>query len=311
MNITFDASRCGLGNNGGTRTIVLSAEILQAMGHYVSIYSRVNHYTWNPISVPVVKAVKHKADVVIAVSLKDIPSLTDDWQPSGMAGKLVYWMRGWEQWLGDVPWTTKHFLRAGGHVITNASWLARRLTDLHVSVSGICFSGLDIPKQEYHARPGKKTIGFLYNTVKSKRMDLAFSLSKKLKDYTFYCYGVNAPVMYGNIQSLNQPTPWEKAMMYDKCAVWFAPTESEGFHNCPAEAALHGCAVVCNALQSNGMGDYATSDTANFYYNESEIVDVVKSVDYSKVPKMQKLLIEKIGSREKNMKIFEDMINGL
>ena len=69
-----------------------------------------------------------------------------------------------------------------------------------------------------------------------------------------------------------------------------------------SEAALCGAAVVCSRYPHNGMSDYATDDTAMLYNDLKEAVEMLNNPDMSKVVKMQELLRDKIGTREKNMK---------
>ena len=49
MKIVFNAIRCGLGNNGGTRTIVKSAKVLRLLGVDAYILAKANQYTWDEI----------------------------------------------------------------------------------------------------------------------------------------------------------------------------------------------------------------------------------------------------------------------
>ena len=94
---------------------------------------------------------------------------------------------------------------------------------------------------------------------------------------------------------------------YNECDIWLAPTELEGWHNCPAEANLCGCLVICNRLDSNGM-DYATEETAMRFTGFDELLACIENPDFSKVEKMKKVLHNKIGNRENNMKKFIDII---
>jgi hypothetical protein len=58
------------------------------------------------------------------------------------------------------------------------------------------------------------------------------------------------------------------------------------------------------------MQDYATDETAMLYNTFAEAVECIRNPDFSKVPKMQKVLIDKIGDRKSNMeklvKILEE-----
>ena len=88
---------------------------------------------------------------------------------------------------------------------------------------------------------------------------------------------------------------------YNECNLYLAPTELEGFHNIPAEAALCNCSVICSRRGRNGMGDYANAQTAMIYDTVGQAVEHIYNPDYARVYKMQEILMDKIGTRKRNM----------
>jgi len=176
-------------------------------------------------------------------------------------------------------------------VIVNATHLLK-----HFPKAKVCYAGLDL--DFWGTKPWlelKNTIGFMkYEKHKTKRNDLMDKLKKKYSTIELNIKGKC------NDKELKE--------LYRSIDIYVAPTELEGFHNVPAEACLCGCLIVCNRRDSNGMGDYATDETAMRYTGWDELLEAIENPNFSKVAKMQKLLKEKIGNREKNMKRFVRLI---
>jgi hypothetical protein len=278
----------GLSNNGGTRTILKSAEVLREMGHQVDVVAVSDRFTWFPHPKPLRKIPKD-ADAVVAISASDVKYM--HLHAKGM--KLFWWIRGWETWQMPEKKLLNRLL-AGQVNIANSGGLQKRVEA--VAPCKLCWAGMDNVEQSTVEHFDKlKTIGFLGRTMRAtKRWDLCRKLVKVLPEYK---YEVLCGVKDGGLNNF-----------YEKIGIWFAPTESEGFHNPPAEAALRGALVVCNRLESNGMTDYATDETAMRYDVFEEALEYIKNPDFTKVKKMQDLLWDKIGSREKNMAFFVEAL---
>ena len=78
MKIVFNVVNCGLGNNGGSHTIVQSANTLQHLGHDVTILdSGKNKYNWSKLNVKhligKIEDVKD-SDVIIGTGVKTFES---------------------------------------------------------------------------------------------------------------------------------------------------------------------------------------------------------------------------------------------
>lgn len=280
----------GLANNGGSKTILKSAEVLRKMGHRVDIAAVNDRHTW--VSHPhIIHKIPKDTDVVIANSVSDIGIVL-----KSNAKRKYWWARGLELWQKPIEKIIKKSKKID--VIVNASHLLK-----HFPHGKLCYAGLDLGFWEdcgiASFIKNKGTIGCIYSKQhKTKRYDLFKKIQKPIAG--------KMRIEYKTLR--NKLNAQQLLQFYNQCDIWFAPTELEGFHNVPAEANLCGCLVVCNRLDSNGMGDYATEDTAMRYTGWDELLACIENPDFSKVEKMQKVLKEKIGSREKNMKRFVELI---
>jgi hypothetical protein len=303
VKILFNASGCGLANNGGSKTIIKSAETLKVMGHNVAIWAPTNHYTWHKPDVEIGLLVKYNRkyicyyETIINVSVWDVDSTLK--MP---IDNKVWWLRGYEKWVRGEDWLIsqiKKFVNAGGKMIVNSSWLIGQLKEKCGVDSELCFAGLDLDFWERNLDIDGGAIGSI---GRSKHMTKNYGLCKTM-DRSF----PNRTWQYID-GCLNNDQLYR---FYNNCDIWFAPTALEGFHQCPAEANLCGCLVVCNREDSNGMGDYATDETAMRYdYRDGPgaILMCIINSDFDKVEKMQEVLKTKIGNRETNMKKFVEMI---
>jgi hypothetical protein len=307
INILFNASKCGLGNNGGTKTIIRSAETLQGMGHNVVIYTTNNKYSWHKIKVPISFANSWMGsdyhEVVVSVwELQYVSAIM--FMETSMRNKVVWWCRGWEKWVKGEKWLIHHaknFVKKGGRIIVNSSWLIDQFKEKCGIDVELCYAGLDLdvfnmPEVDI----GRRVIGFMkYHRHKTKRSDLMFKLNESRNKHGWSTSEINIKSGLSNI---------DLKKYYKFCSAWFSPTNLEGFHNVAAEANLCGCLVYCNRTESNGMGDYATEETAMRHSTWGEFMEGLKKPDFSKVLKMQNVLKNKIGSREKNMKRFVGLL---
>lgn len=155
-------------------------------------------------------------------------------------------------------------------------------------------------------------IGSLYHTRESKGWKTfarVADILNKMDNHRFMyiAYGAtdcDAGFLHGYQKA---PSEKEKNQIYDLCDIWFTDTKLEGFHNVPAEAALHGCLIVCNRLDSNGMGDYATENTAMRFSTINEAIRCCMNPDYAKRKLMHKKL-KSIGDRFVNMNKFVKLL---
>jgi hypothetical protein len=328
MNILYNASRCGIGNNGGSKTIIKSAETLRKLGHKVRIWAEVNYYTWHDLKVPIYKQSKKNKDIlynpnfeivgfkkqgfdtIINVSIWDVKSTLK----SPIENK-VWWMRGWETWVKGEDYLInqiKRFVDSGGRIIVNSGWLKDKLKSINIK-SSLCWAGLDLDfgKDSAYWRDGGKglyqkyksyTIGGLWHPKhKTKNYHIFEQLQKHFQGNDRYEFKT-----LGNTLNNNQLLEF-----YNECDIWLALSELEGFHQVPAEAALCGCGIIYNDVDSGGTRDYCTPETATPFKSFEELVQVIEDYDFykgDKVEKMLWLLNKKIGNRETNMKKFVEVL---
>ena len=153
----------GLNNDGGSLTILKSADALRKLGHHVHIVTCSDRHTW--IKHPkVIKKIPYDTDACIAVSASAVKPMLQS-MPS--YAKPFWWMRGIEKW--QMP--KEQILKWASNikVIVNASHLQRWLEkhDIISPAPQLCYAGLDLDHWKDFGRRklnGKTTIGCLYNT---------------------------------------------------------------------------------------------------------------------------------------------------
>lgn len=129
----------GLSNNGGTRTILLSAETLSELGHEVEIVAPVDKFTWFKHKKPL-KKIPKRFDAYIAIAITDVPHLMK------IKGKLFYWARPFEGWqTDDSLHILDKFVDVGGTILCNSRWQVGKLL-LEGIEAHLVYAGLDIEK---------------------------------------------------------------------------------------------------------------------------------------------------------------------
>ena len=307
MKIAFFAAgpRSGLANNGGSRTIVKSAEVLRSLGHKVWIVAKHNSYTWGQART--IKGIPPEADVVVAVSARDIPKALEKCG----SRPLYWWVRGRETWA--MPELEILRRASMAKCICNAQHLCDWLFD-HGLYSELCYAGLDFPNQDdvdmlRSVMASEKTVvGFIYNKKHESKWKDIEEVQRALPNVNYVAYGTHKDGPPQAVLYKSNPSDDEKSGLYSTCDIWFTGATNEGFHNPPAEAALHGCLVVARAHHHNGVGDYCTRETAYLYRSVGEAVQAIGRPDFGKCEKMRDLLSYQLGSRERNMRLFAEML---
>ena len=100
MKIIFDLRRVGLGNQGGSSTLVKSGNTLVNMGHEVIfVDSMKNKHTWTPLEAKHIRRHDDKnlpdGDVIIATGYK---SVSKTMKAPAKCGIKAHWIRAWEHW---------------------------------------------------------------------------------------------------------------------------------------------------------------------------------------------------------------------
>ena len=193
MDIIFNCLDSGLGNNGGSRTIVRSANTLKKMGHNVCILNpprkninkldspnNTTAYNWDMINVPVISEGwgSIHADVILATAFASVKTTMET---PNHCGIKAHWLRGFETWRHSEGWIIKNVLNQPTIKIVNSICLQNKLKEYNVE-SKIVRPGYDFHEiYPIDIRKENKviTIGGLYSQGskrKSKRTDWIFEV---------------------------------------------------------------------------------------------------------------------------------------
>jgi len=321
MRIIFNLFDTGLGNNGGSSTIVKSANTLVDLGHEVIIIDTgKNKHTWTPLRAQhlVTNDIYHipSSDVIIATGFKSVYSTV---KAPKECGKKFHWIRGFELWNTSKD-DLIDILRLPTYKMVNSIGL-RKLLDMYNISSQLIRPGYDFDEiypLNIRDECKKLKIGALYNSGrkrKTKRVDWVFKAIEKLREsyvVDLLMYGSETKVEYSpsNLISyyINEPTIETKNKLYNLCDIWIAPTELEGLHIPPAEAMLTGCPVVGTDTQLNGMEDYLINGETGLISanNISAFIEAIETllVDKNlrcKLGENARKKILSLGSRKENM----------
>ncbi len=300
MRIVFNFAKTGMANNGGTRTLVRCAEGLAAHGHHVIMFCGSPRYTWHkPEGLTFAWPHHPECDVSIATGYGSWKSVASK-HPCNQA----YYVRGLELWSAREHELLKSF-KTIPNIFVNSEWLLKYMKKHGVEAT-LQYSGMDT---EWFMNTGHKRSGvgaLRNNRHKTKREGDIDGLEK---------------ILGLDIQQLNRhikrPDSTTLNKWYNKLKVWFAPTELEGLHNPPMEAALAGCALVCTDHKRSGMSDYAIHGKTALIYPARDLEVAAKHVhtllDSEDLRRdlnmgLVSLIHSKIGTRSQRMAEFADRL---
>ena len=327
MRIIFNLMSCGLGNNGGSHTIVRSSNALVDLGHTVYLVDLIScKYTWTSLKAKhvVIKNFEQvpNADFIIATGYTTVAS-TVSLPPR--CGKKAHWLRAWESWKLQESEIIKWILYAKTIKLVNSISLQKKLGSLGFK-SEIARPGYDFDEiYPLNIRSDKEiVIGALYNEGKkrrSKRTNWCFDaisfLKKTHKNIKFQMFGSEGIPKSGLVDKfVKSPSTKEKNHFYNECHIWIAPTELEGLHIPPAEAMLTECCVVGTNNPMNGMQDYLDHEKTGLV-SHNTIESFIKNINALIVSeRLRKSLgsigrqkILELGSRQENMKRMIDLLS--
>lgn len=323
MRIVFDGSGTGYGNNGGTLTNFKSAEALAEQGHEVYLLGGTNNFTWFGLKHARYTSLRPSgADITIATGWK-----STDYTMKYGSGLRIWWVRGWETWSApENIWLRK--LEKFPNIVANSIGLANRIEYATGRKVGVVYPGVD-KHEMYPDRKSRdwKGIGMLYSpSKKSKNMKMTKLILNTLHERGYKTF------MFGNHDKPNgykckykeRPSINEKRKLYNLCDVWIAVSESEGMHLPPTEAGMCGCVLVCTGAPYGGTSDYAIDgETAvvldgnghcNDYMEYIIATERILNDDVLRTKLAYNLhnkLKRGIGSREKNMRRFVQLMEGM
>ena len=310
----------GLANNGGSRTILKSCEALRKLGHHTCVVAPVDYFTWFKHDAPV-KKIPKDTDLAIAVSISDIELMLDRLPDHVMA---AYWARPFETW----QMSEKKCLKAmrllddfGGKVICNSQWQTDFLRKNDIEATTV-YAGMDFDQwQPPHRRDSTSTtVGFLVHSHPRKRFKdtrkLIKLVSRTSANVQWVGFGdlstINRKELGGlrcdqsNFRFFESPSHDTLLKIYQQCHYFFAPTEFEGFHNPPAEAALCGCGIICMDHPRNGCMDYCNIRSTSV----ERVASLLSNPHHHGINITPMLnLHNKVGSRERNMQKLVEVLS--
>lgn len=264
MKILFDLVNVGLGNNGGSSTLIKSANTLLDLGQEVIfIDSFKNHHTWTDL----------KAKHIIIKNKDDIPEVDciigtgfKSWRhvlnlPKEKGNKYI-WLRGWELWQASENKLYEILKNENLKILVNSIGLQKKLKveniDSKIIRPGNNFTGLYPMNLRYD---DNIILGGLYHTKhKTKRSDWIIEAAKVLKKHyknvKLFMFGTSAkpnnPIIDEYYQS---PSLKEKNIFFNKVDIFLSPTNLEGLHIVPQEAMATECPVIGTNAELAGL-DY-------------------------------------------------------
>jgi len=302
MKIAFNGIRSGFSNNGGSRTILLSAQVLESLGHRCDIIANVDNFDWFKHK-SVINYLPDGLDVLIAVACSDVvPTLRLN------VPKKAWYIRGHENWTMTDDQLGQLY-NSGIFNIVNSRGLQQLLTTYGAD-SKVVYQGIDFDWWENkNVRSNDKIrIGCLYQEKPTKRWVDFVKLAEILgaEDYEYIGVGLKERNDEFLTRYWTNASKEDLNEAYNSCHIWFAPTELEGLHNVPIEAALCGCLIVCSDAPMNGMGfDYAFNNNTAMVYHARDIEEaafLIRAPRMDLVTNMQRYIKDNIGTREDNMK---------
>lgn len=314
MKIIFNSLNSGLGNNGGSRTVLKCAESIRSLGHECDILDSVDNFTWFDHK-PIIRTLPRDVDAIVSTACTTILGTYNLVVP-----KKAWYIRAHEVWSMPEEVLESYYQYKGILNIVNSNGLKTMLKEDFDSESVIARQGIDFDWwEDKKLRPKNKIrIGCLSHKNPSKRWQDFVKLAEILgtDDYEYICIGVLEPKNCDFLTDVRLNVKAEELKdVYSSCHIWFSPTENEGLHNVPMEAALCGCLLVCNDNKRNGMVlDYAfDNETAMVYEarNIEKAAEIIKSPNWSLVSNMQDCLRTEIGTRKENMKKFVSYLEEL
>jgi glycosyltransferase involved in cell wall biosynthesis len=309
----------GLGNNGGSLTIIKSANTLFDLGEDVVIVdSGPLKYTWGPIKVPHIKINdinKIDGDIIIGTGVGSISHTND----SKIKNKY-FWVRGWETWNVSELKLINMLKESKTKKIVNSICLQKKLKTYGIE-SVIISPGHDFDEifpLDIRKNNKKIILGGLYNEGKKRLKKRTswildcYSILKSKYNIELHMFGSDGtPSSLFLDKFFKNPDIKLKNKVYNKIDIWLSPSELEGLHVAPAEAMLTECCVSGNNAELSGTKDYLI-DHETGLVSENNFKSFLANVEIlinhktlrTELGKKGREKILFLGDRKKNMKKF-------
>jgi len=282
MRIAFNGVGCGFGNNGGTQSVFRMAAALASEGAQVEVWSHYpNVFTWFDLEVPFRLTSLEDAPEVDVLINTGSPTTRSTYEfRRKKVG--VQWLRAHETW------------RVQEHVLfdlysldmplwANSEWMVNLVSDAGIRDDcEVQYCG--VPHQLFYPvetiRSDSLVVGGLWSLKPRKCSGRILNIAShpELSDVKWKLLGAEPkPHLPKNVKYCRQPSTKAKRAMYSSCDIWFAPSESEGLHIPPMEAALCGAAVVARDIPAAGNMDYCHHGLTGILY--SGIPEAVSAIN--------------------------------
>ena len=172
MKLAFNVINSGLGNNGGSRTILLCQKVLEELGHSCDIIGTVDKFTWFDHK-PIIPYVPSGLDAAIATACTTVGYTYE------MNAKIKAWyIRAHENWVFSDD-LLKTCYNRGLVNIVNSNGL-KQLVALYGADSYVVYQGLDLDWWEDRKlrKDDVIRIGSLYTNQPRKRWKDFVKLTK-------------------------------------------------------------------------------------------------------------------------------------
>ena len=273
MNIVFNLLDVGLGNNGGSRTLVRMASELNKMGVCASICATEVAYRLTDLSgVEIVKTLPAQCDAIVATGYRSVASTLSY---TG-ATRKYYYVRGFETWQAS-PESLHQSYRSGMGCIANCRWLTNYITDLGVPCA-LVYQGVDFDDWRSGSIKRYPIVGGLFSARGLKRHHEVLKAAGLARQKSRL---LGRDVIATSTQELGR--------YYNGISVWMSPSENEGLQNCPMEAGLCGCALLLSNHPHNGT-DYGVDGVNCLRYPAGDLRAAAAALDQLKDTRLRETL---------------------
>ena len=306
---------CGLGNNGGSQTIIKSCATLNKLGFKSEIVSEIDNFTWFNHRKPI-NSIPKNASAIVATGCGTVEHTSNL-----KFTKKYWWIRAHEDWVFNDKKLLSLYNKKNIINLVNSNGLGKKIESLgcaqpyHVVYQGI---DLDLWENLNLRRKNKKIkIGCLHTHQPRKNWQEFVALAKKLGTEKYEYIGMGSSIAKDPFLSsfTTNASKSQLKEIYSSCDIWFAPTKNEGLHNVPMEASLCGALIVCSDRSDNGMiHDYAFNNRSAFVYsNLDEAISIIETKKREEnlhiIQESQRIISQDIGTREHNMQKLINLIN--
>jgi len=331
MRIIFDLRNTGLGNNGGSSTLIKSGNTLVDLGYdIVFIDSVKNQHTWTPLKakhiIPKNNSHIPSADFIIATGYKSVAHTI---RAPGRCGYKCHWIRAWETWQMPEKRIMDNILKAPTIKLVNGICLKKKLKSYKVE-SKIIRPGYDLQELSLNpkfSRRGRAIIvlGGLYphrKHLQIKRTQWIFDVYKRFRDkyktLELWLFGNDTAPGKEEDNYFKQPSIDQKNYFYNNVDIWLSPATQEGLHMPPAEAMMTECPVVGTDVDMSGTEDYLLHNhngliaKNNFQSFSTNVETLIINENLRlKFGQNARNTIISLGDRKHNMKKLIDYFMGI